>query len=437
MESPVFEFEKYKDGLVLTKFIEGPEMLEIPEEIEGLKVIAIGPECFKENGIMLTSVTLPDTVKELKCDAFAYTVCLEELHLPEGLEAIGANYLIASGLGQAYIPAGVERIDRPELIDRSFKVSPDNKRFFTDGYGLYERDEAGIRLVAVNSSETRECYEIQEGTREIALNALRDAATIELLVIPESLTVIKEGTLSYNGGVVNENKGVKAVKVSEENPRLCLVSDMLCERLDDRGLKLIRYFGGEKANIPEEVKIIGFESFKNTNVRKLHLPDSLEQIKPGAFLGCPLKLCYIGESKISFGDEDRFAMESFLECFGKDGRLYDYTVLDEYLLNQYLTEGRIRMIVTRLKYPKELPEDVEKKLFARVSDELTESVLMLSEADNLDTVEEMGELGFFTEDNIDLLTRLMSNAEKKEMTAWFMSYKNNNFKKKNGFDFEL
>ncbi len=437
MQEPVFEFEDYKEGIILTRFLEGPGELDIPSYISGKRVVAIGPECFRENGIMLTVIRVPETVRELQNDAFAYTVCLERLELPKDLEIIGADYLIASGLQEAFIPAGVDRIDRPELIDRSFKVSPDNKKYFTDGYGLYERDGDFVRLVAVNASETKKRYEIYAGTREIALNALRDAAAIEMLVIPESLTVIKEGTLSYNGGVVNENKGVKSVAVSPDNPVLQPVSDMLCRREQDGTLRVLRYFGGEKAAVPENTGVIGFESFKNTGIKELVIPDKSIQIKPGAFSGCLLERVLIGDTLVSFGDEDRFTREIFLEGFGKDGKIYDFTVLDDFLSDQYLTPGRIAMIAVRLKNPKDLSDEKKSGLRTKISDSLAEAIEMLSETRDVMTIESMGELGFFTKDNIDGLIDLMSRTDKKELTAWFMSYKNVHFKDTSGFDLKL
>lgn len=437
MSEAVFEYKKYNDGIMVTKFLEGPEVVEVPGEFEGQKVVAIGSECFRENGIMVTEIKLPDTVKELMSDAFSYTVSLERLSLPEGLEVIGADYLLASGLKEAYIPASVEHIERPELIDRGFNVSADNKKYFSDGYGLYERKGKDICLIAVNASEAREVYDIKDGTKEIAFNALRDAATIECLNIPASLSVIREGTLSYNGGVVNEGKGVKRVKISEKNTCFKLISDMLCEKLEDGSLKVIRYFGKEKANIPGDVTVIGFESFKNTGVNELYIPESVKQINTGAFAGCPVKNCDIGGTKLCFGDEDRFTMEAFLESFGKDGKIYDFNELDFFLLEQYLTPGRIRMICTRLKYNLDLTKEKRAGLARRIEDELKKAVEMLSEAKDIQTIEVMGEIGFFTDDNIDEIIELMGKNDKKEFTAWFMSYKNRNLKGKGGFNFML
>ena len=434
---PVFEFEKYNDGVMVKKFLEGPEIVEVPGEFEGQKVVAIGPECFRENGIMVTEIILPDTVKELMSDAFSYTVGLEKLHLPEGLEKIGADHLLASGLSESYIPGSVEHIERPELMDRSFKVSPDNKKYFSDGYGLYERNGDDIRLVAVNVSEPRESYDIKEGTKEIALNTFRDAAAVGCLYIPESLTDIKEGSLSYNGGVVNDEKGIKSVKVSENNPKFTLVSNMLCERQDDGSLKVIRFFGGNKAVVPDDVSVIGFEGFKNTGVEELYIPESVKQINAGAFSGCPVNVCHIGDTLFGFGDEDRFTKESFLECFGKKGKIYDFDVLDNFLLEQYLTPGRIRMICTRLKYPLDLTEEKRTGFVGRIENELYKGVEMLSETKDIQTIEAMGELGFFTDDNIDEIIEMMGKGDKKELTAWFMSYKNRSLKSKGGFDFML
>ncbi len=433
----LFEYESLGTGIMLTRFLGGPTEVEIPREIDGKEVTVIGPECFRENGLMVTEIVVPDTVKELKNDAFAYTVMLERLVLPETLEVIGADFLGSSGLLEAYIPAGVHTFDRPELTDRAFNVSPDNKKYFTDGFGLYERNESGVELVAIDISKPVERYNIDESATGISLNALRDALRIGILGIPKNLTDIKEGSLSYNGRVVKDDKGVKSVLVAEGNPKFIVCSDALCEVIDDKTLKIIRYFGSATAVIPENVSVIGFESFKNTPVDRLEIGENVKEIKENAFSGCPIKEIVICGNYMTFGDEDRFTMESVLEQFGKNGKIYDFTMIDEFLLKEYLTDGRVRMITARLLQPYELSEESKEKLFDKILTSLYEVIDLLAEKNDLDTVEKMGKLGFFTEDNIDSLIDKVSGENRKELTAWFMAYKNENVSMKGGFDFSL
>ena len=223
MEKCSFEYEKNDTGVTLKKFLSGGEEVEIPAtavdagNMTGLSVTKIGAECFKENGIMISRIVVPESVKVLDHDAFAYCVSLQELILPETVEVLGADYLIASGLEEAYIPASVNVIERPELIDRRFIVSPENKTFSSDGFGLYETKDGIKTLVAVNASDTRDYYEIAEKTKKIAPGALRDISTIKRMHIPAELDIIDEASLSFSGARATGSNGLEEITLDPDN----------------------------------------------------------------------------------------------------------------------------------------------------------------------------------------------------------------------------
>ena len=439
MEKSIFIYEKNNTGVTLKKFISGGETVEIPAHAEdagdltGLPVTVVGAECFKENGIMITSIIVPETVTILEHDAFAYCVSLQSLKLPESIEVLGADYLIASGLEQAYIPASVNTIDRPELIDREFIVAPDNDIFSTDGFGLYETRNGVKTLIAVNASDEREGYSIAPGTQKTAYGALRDISTVKSLEIPAELDMIDEGSLSFTGGRASGSYGFEEITVSPENKRFLIKYDCLCEKTDGKALKLIRYFGGKECALGDDVKRIGNGCFKNTRLEEITFTDTDLNVGDEAFSGCLLKYAHSADGDIFFGDEDQFTVEKFVQGFGRDGKLFDYTEYDEFLTKQYLTEPRIRMICSRLKNPVGIDEDVRNLLKRRLGDSMPEVIELLAVEHNCATLGDIGELGLFTAENIDEYIGLAGKLEEKEMTAWFMSYKNRNI----GFKDEL
>ena len=439
MEKSIFIYEKNNTGVTLKKFISGGETVEIPAHAEdageliGLPVTAIGAECFKENGIMITSIIVPETVRFLEHDAFAYCVSLQSLKLPESIEVLGADYLIASGLEQAYIPASVNTIDRPELIDREFVVAPDNKIFSTDGFGLYETRNGVKTLIAVNASDEREGYCIAPGTQKLAPGALRDISTVKRLEIPAGLDNIEEGSLSFTGGRASGSYGFEEIIVSPENTRFLIKYDCLCEQNGGDGLKLIRYFGGKECSLGDDVKRIGNGCFKNTRLEDVTFPNTDFNIGDEAFSGCLIKCAHTADGDIYFGDEDQFTVERFVQGFGRGGRVFDFSEYDEFLTEQYLTEPRIRMICSRLKNPADLDGEVREKLKKRLDESMPEVIELLALEHNCATLGDIGELGLFTAENIDEYIGLAGKLEEKEMTAWFMSYKNRNI----GFKDEL
>ena len=459
MKDCIFEYEKNDTGLTLKKFVSGGEVVEIPAiaedagELTGSSVTSIGPECFKENGIMITKIVVPESVKVLEHDAFAYCVSLEELVLPETIEFLGADYLIASGLSEAYIPSSVKTIERPELIDRTFRVAPDNRMFSTDGFGLYETRDGVKTLSAVNASDTREEYSIAAGTKKIAPGALQDISTVKRLEIPAEMEIIDEGSLSFTGGRASESNGIEDIQVSPDNKRFLVKYDCMCERLSyekghfdknaDKdgtdisadGLRLIRYFGGEKCKLDDKAVRIGDRCFKNTRLEDITFVSDDISIGDEAFSGCPLRYARIPGGDIFFGEEDRFTVEKFVLNFGKSGKIYDFKEYDEFLISQYLTEPRIRMICNRLKNPVDLTKETKDDLENKIKDSLSDVIELMATEHNSATLDELGELGFFTAENIDKMIDLAGKLEEKEMTAWFMTYKNRNIGFNSGLEF--
>ena len=82
--------------------------VEIPVEIDGVKVKAIGKEAFQNNGIK--SVKLPETIIEIKEEAFSGNK-LKKVVLPKKLEVIEENAFYGNKLKSVVIPISVKIIE--------------------------------------------------------------------------------------------------------------------------------------------------------------------------------------------------------------------------------------------------------------------------------------------------------------------------------------
>ena len=90
-ESGKLIFDMYKDHAELYRYEGTDSEVELPEEVEGVKLITIGTEAFAEQqrtNETLQKIVIPETVNTFKPHAFAYCMALEQVNIPEAVTAI-------------------------------------------------------------------------------------------------------------------------------------------------------------------------------------------------------------------------------------------------------------------------------------------------------------------------------------------------------------
>ena len=85
-----FAFSQYEDGVTIDKYLGKASDVVIPSKIDGTKVLAISSNAFKKSDV-LTSVEIPDTVKEIGEYAFYYCEKLTKVIIGSGVETIGKS----------------------------------------------------------------------------------------------------------------------------------------------------------------------------------------------------------------------------------------------------------------------------------------------------------------------------------------------------------
>ncbi|MBR2590503.1 MAG: leucine-rich repeat protein [Clostridia bacterium] len=84
-------FDMYKDHAELYRYEGTDTVVELPEEVEGLKLITIGSAAFAEQqrtNKTLQKIVVPDTVNTFKQHAFTYCMALEQVNIPEAVTVI-------------------------------------------------------------------------------------------------------------------------------------------------------------------------------------------------------------------------------------------------------------------------------------------------------------------------------------------------------------
>lgn len=107
-----FGIDEYEDHCVIGALLSREvEQVEIPAEINGKPVTAIGGDCCFSCGNM-KSILLPDSITEIGIQAFAMCKGLTEIDLPDSITTIGElAFRDCTGLKRIVMPSGLKRLE--------------------------------------------------------------------------------------------------------------------------------------------------------------------------------------------------------------------------------------------------------------------------------------------------------------------------------------
>jgi len=191
-----------EDGKIVIIGYEGESMdVVIPSTIDGKEVVAIGRCAFVNDDI--TSVVCPDTLKEIREEAFENCDCLTDIQFNDGLESVGRLAFNCASLEKVILPDSVTFVDEiaflcPGTI-MEIKLSNSMTEIPSGCFGC-----AGVSSITVPAyiksvgkqafygCKNLETLVFEEGVEVLGEDVFEDCDALTSVVIPASVTEIQE-----------------------------------------------------------------------------------------------------------------------------------------------------------------------------------------------------------------------------------------------------
>ena len=195
-----YEYEIQEDGTALiVKYRGNKEEVEIPEDVDGYPVTAIGDAAFKLKR-KVRYVSIPNGVVSIGSTAFSSCDGIEEIKLPKTLKSIGTKaFSNCKGLKSIVLPEGLESMGSnpfalcDNLTDISF-TGPNQFYEVRDG-ALIQQEEH--RLVSwLHMAKADGSYAVPNDIRIIGYDAFYICRDLTAVSLPEGLEVIEESAFA-------------------------------------------------------------------------------------------------------------------------------------------------------------------------------------------------------------------------------------------------
>ena len=277
-----------EDGTVtITDYAGTAVSLDVPAQLDGKTVTAIGPDVFKDT--ILEAVTLPDTLTAIGAGAFQGTA-LTTVMVPDSVTAIGEKAFGYTAEGEK-----VEGFTMQVFAGSAAEAYAKENGFaieYVDPSGLiYEITEAGVVILdyqgdnpTLDIPEQLQGVDVTEiGYRAFLENEVLTAVTLPQtlqkigdrafmytnvgnMVIPDSVTVIEEGAFSRMPNLT----AIDLPGSVQELPYMVFAND---ENLTE-------------VTLHEGLVTIGSDVFAGTGISSIALPDTVTSIAQCTFQFC-------------------------------------------------------------------------------------------------------------------------------------------------------
>ncbi len=202
------------DSIRITKYTGSATDLEIPETIDGLSVVEIGAEAFKDCKT-LVNVTIPDSVMTIGASAFKNCTNLFSVIIPDGITIID-EYVFQNceSLERVEIPAGVISIGTGAFMSCTNLGSvtlPDGLKSI--GYFGFRNCKAIDSLTLTENVVLEPCtfmgcigltsLTIEDGVEGLSSSSFSGCTGLTSVILPESIESLGDGAFEGCTGLIS------------------------------------------------------------------------------------------------------------------------------------------------------------------------------------------------------------------------------------------
>ncbi len=269
------------DTLTITAYNGSETSVDIPSEIKGSRVIAIGDKAFYSNKT-IQQVNIPDTVLTIGEQVFYNCDYLNNVKLPENLTSLGYHaFASCDSLYNITLPASLTKI----------------------GYAPF--DASGLVTV-----------EFEQGTTKICESTCSSARKLKYVNIPDSVTIIEKGAFSSCSGLeeIIIPGSVKTVSSGVFDNCYGLKTVIMLYGVEEELGAFSWADSIEKITYPESMKVIKSDLSRCEKLKSVALPGSLTEIPNGCYFGKNTTVyCYKGTIAEDFAKKNKLDFDYLCE----------------------------------------------------------------------------------------------------------------------------
>lgn len=293
-----YKYRKSSDCIEITKYIGKEKNVTIPQEIEGLKVSYIGNNAFENSDIV--TVKMPDTILEIREQAFRYCTNLEKIEFSQKCEKLGReSFSYCKKITSAELPNSVVEMEARTFFGCSSLTTvtlPDaikvlHGKCFKKCTKLKEiripESVESIHLECFSGCTSLKNVDMPENLKETQAGVFKYCKSLNSIVLPKGLDYLA-GEL-FMGCINLETVDVKGEIIGLGSSTFC----------DCYNLKKL-----EPVKITETIYFNAFKNCRNLEAT-IEIMPGCEEIASGAFYNCPkVKVKNIENAK--YVDKDAF-----------------------------------------------------------------------------------------------------------------------------------